>query len=114
MRATRPAVRLTVYTDQPHRGAGPRPVAEFLRCVAELGVAGASAFVGVGGFGASRRLHEAHRLHGPDKTPITVVVVDDAGMIDDVLRIVRQHLPRAVAVIDDVTVIRYHRDEAGR
>lgn len=110
MRSTRRAWRLTIYVAAPHRHDQRHAVGRFLESAATLGIAGGSVFAGFCGFGRGHHLHEAHFLHGPDETPLTIIVIDDRDAITDLLRAQTRLLPGAVAVVDEVTEIRYRRD----
>jgi PII-like signaling protein len=79
---------------------------------ATLGIVGGSVFAGFCSFGRGHHLHEPHMFHASDETPLTVIIVDDRDAINDLLRAMRTLLPHAFAVADEVTVIRYKRDQA--
>lgn len=70
--------QLTFFTQQDRRYAG-KPVAEWLLETArELGVRGATAFVGSEGFGHSRRFHSAHFFELADQpVEVTMAVTDE-------------------------------------
>lgn len=73
---TRRALRVTVYVgegDTVHH----RPLySEIVRRAHRAGLAGASVFRGIEGFGASSRVHTARLLSLSEDLPVTVVMVD--------------------------------------
>ncbi|MDH6141629.1 PII-like signaling protein [Kitasatospora sp. GP30] len=87
MRWGGPALRLTVLvgdTDLWHH----RPLAgEIVRRARAAGLAGASVFHGVEGYGAGRAVHSAGLLSISDGLPVAVVIVDRAERV-------RAFLPR--------------------
>lgn len=73
---------LRVFTGETHK-AGLVPVYE--RIVTEArkhGMAGATAYRGIMGFGKSSRIHSSKILHLSDDMPVIVELVDDADKID--------------------------------
>jgi uncharacterized protein len=97
--------RLTIYLAHAH-GHRER-ITEFLEHIETLGISGASVFPGLCGFGRGQHLHEPHHGHRADETPLEIIVVDDPEIIDDVVYAMKTLLPQAVAVVDEVTAIRY-------
>lgn len=98
-------VRLTIHLAQT-RGQRER-ITEFLEHIATLGVSGASVFPGICGFGRGHHLHELHHGHRADEMPVQIIIVDEPGIVDDVVNALKTLLPQAVAVLDEVTAIRY-------
>ena len=81
MRVESPALRLTVFlTDTGcyhHRPLGN----EIVRRARKAGLAGATVFHGVEGFGASSCIHSAQVMRLRDERPVRIVIVDEAGRI---------------------------------
>lgn len=107
MRTTARATRLTIHCAQPYRHR--QEIDEFLKHINTLGISGASVFPGISGFGRGHHLHDINHGHHADETPIMIIVVDDSGTINDVLRAMHTLLPHAVGITDDVVTIRYDR-----
>jgi uncharacterized protein len=74
-------------------------------------LAGATAYRGVEGYGASTRVHRKHLFTSSD-LPIMVAIVDRAEKIDRFLPTLREMVNEGLIAISDVEVIRYtHRKE---
>src|SRR5512145_3111978 len=80
-----PATRLTVMvgeSDQAHH----HPVyTEIVHRAHAAGMAGASVFRGIEGYGASNHIHTTRILSLSDDLPVSVVIVDGAERIDGFL-----------------------------
>ncbi|WP_435842694.1 DUF190 domain-containing protein [Streptomyces fradiae] len=91
------ATRLTVIlgeADQWHH----RPLyAEVVHRAHEAGLAGASVFRGVEGFGASSVVHTSRLLSLSEDLPVAVVIVDDDARV-------RAFLPRLAGLVDGCLV----------
>ena len=59
--------------------------AEILQRAHKAGLAGASVFHGVGGFGSSGTVHSTHVLSLSDELPLAIVIVDEPQKIQDFL-----------------------------
>jgi len=73
-------------------------------------LAGATAYRGIEGYGASTRIHRKHLLTSSD-LPIMVAIVDTPEKIDRFLPTLKQMISEGLIAMSDVEVIRYtHRD----
>lgn len=73
-------------------------------------LAGATAYRGIEGYGASSRIHRKHRFTSSD-LPIMVAIVDTAEKIERFLPILKDMVSEGLIAISDVEVIRYtHRE----
>ena len=73
-------------------------------------LAGATAYRGIEGYGASTRIHRKHRFTSSD-LPIMVAIVDTAENIDRFLPTLQDMVTEGLIAISDVEVIRYtHRE----
>ncbi|MEJ2579158.1 MAG: DUF190 domain-containing protein [Kineosporiaceae bacterium] len=102
-----PALRLTVYV-----GEGDvvrhRPLySEIVHRAHAAGLAGASVFRGVEGFGASSRVHSSRILSLSEDLPILVVIVDTRERIEAFLPVVEDLVGEGLVVLDEVEVVRY-------
>jgi PII-like signaling protein len=77
-------------------------------------LAGATAYRGIEGYGASSRIHRKHLFTSSD-LPIVVTIIDAEEKIRGFLPAVEQMVSEGLVAISDVDVIRYvHRsDHAG-
>jgi PII-like signaling protein len=101
------ALRLTVYVgedDVVHH----RPLyTEIVHRAHAAGLAGASVFRGVEGFGASSLVHSSRILSLSEDLPIAVVLVDSRERIEAFLPIVEELVGEGLAVVEEVEVVRY-------
>jgi uncharacterized protein len=109
------ATRLTIIvgdTDHFQR----KPVySEIVHRAHRLGLAGASVFRGVEGFGASRHVHTTHVLSLSEDLPVAVVVVDSADRIDAFLPELEELVTEGLIMVDEVDVVKYvGRDATGQ
>lgn len=73
-------------------------------------LAGATAYRGIEGYGASSRIHRKHLFTSSD-LPIMVAIIDTADKIDSFLLILKDMVREGLIAISDVEVIRYsHRE----
>lgn len=100
-----PALRLTVYvgeSDQAHH----RPLyAELVHRAHQAGLAGASVFRGIEGYGATALVHTSRLLDLAEDLPVAVVVVDEEQRIQDFLPQVREAAPEALITLERVEVV---------
>ena len=101
------ARRLTVLVSEGHQWHH-RPVfTEIVHRARAAGLAGASVFRGVEGYGASNLIHTTRLLSLSENLPVAVVIVDDAARIDAFLPQLDELVHEGLAVLEDVEVIRY-------
>ena len=107
MRLTGTALRLTVYLgedDQWHH----RPLyTEIVRRAHDAGLAGASVFRGVEGFGASSLVHTTRLLSLSEDLPVAVVIVDTEERVRGFLPELDELVNEGLVVLDEVEVVRY-------
>lgn len=114
-RLTGTALRVTVFigeTDLWHH----KPVySEIVHRARKAGLAGASVFRGIEGFGASSLIHTQRLLSLSEDLPVAVVIVDDEDKIRAFLPQLDELVTEGLVILDDCEVIRYvGRDEADR
>ena len=74
-------------------------------------LAGATAYRGIEGYGASTRIHRKHLLTSGD-LPVMVAIIDTADKIERFLPALREMVSEGLIAISDVEVIRYtHREK---
>ena len=102
-----PAQRLTVIVgDTDHFRH--RPVyTEIVHRAHEAGLAGASVFRGIEGFGASRHVHTTRILSLSEDLPVAVVIVDSVERIQAFLPELEDLVSEGLITIDDVDVVRW-------
>ncbi|GLX00228.1 DUF190 domain-containing protein [Microtetraspora sp. NBRC 16547] len=107
MRLHGDACRLTIYigeTDQYHH----RPLyTEIVHRAHRKGLAGASVFRGIEGFGASSLIHTSRLLSIGEDLPLAIVIVDTEERITDFVSDLDELLTEGLVTVEPVEVYRY-------
>ncbi|WP_406729951.1 DUF190 domain-containing protein [Streptomyces sp. GD-15H] len=72
----------------------------------EAGLAGASVFRGVEGFGASTVIHAFRLLSGKQDLPLAIVIVDEEERIRRFLSTVKELVTDGLMIVEKVEVVR--------
>jgi PII-like signaling protein len=100
-----PATRLTIYigeSDTWHH----RPLySELIHRAHAAGLAGASVFRGIEGFGSASEVHTTRLLSLSEDLPVAVVVIDAPDRIEAFLPQVEEVVGDGLVTLDDVTVL---------
>lgn len=105
------AKKLTIYIDEKDKSHH-RPVYEALLDILHRnGVAGASVFRGVSGYGADMVLHSSKMLDLSTNLPLKIEAVDTEAKIDSVLPEICEVVEKGLVEVSDTLVIRC---DAGR
>ncbi|MEU6759195.1 DUF190 domain-containing protein [Streptomyces sp. NPDC046685] len=106
-RLTGRAMRVTIFigeTDLWHH----KPVyTEIVHRARKAGLAGASVFRGIEGFGASSLIHTQRLLSLSEDLPVAVVIVDAEDKIRAFLPELDELVAEGLVILDDCEVIRY-------
>ncbi|KLO31701.1 hypothetical protein ABW16_02460 [Mycolicibacter heraklionensis] len=101
------ALRLTVFlgeSDTWHH----RPVySEIVHRAHRAGLAGASVFRGIEGYGASSAIHTTRLLSMSEDLPVSVIIVDAAERIRAFLPELDELVTEGLILLDEVEVIRH-------
>jgi PII-like signaling protein len=109
-----PAKRLTIFigeSDHYHHHSLWHEIVERAR---RSGLAGCSVFRGTEGFGATGHLHSARLLSLSEDLPVAIVIIDASDRIAAFLPQLDELITGGLAIVDDVDVVRYVANPAGR
>ncbi len=104
------AQRVTVYIGNNDTWRGRNLVTAIVEKCRELGIAGATATVGVMGFGKTSRIRRAHLLGLSEDLPERIEIVDQPDRIAMLLPALEELVQGGLIVLEDVQVIRYLHD----
>ncbi|MGW0734274.1 DUF190 domain-containing protein [Streptomyces sp. NPDC002851] len=107
MRLTGEALRVTILigeSDLWHH----RPLySEIVHRARDAGLAGASVFKGIEGFGASSLVHTQRLLSMSEDMPVAILIVDTEDRIRGFLPQLDELVTEGLVILDDCEVIRY-------
>jgi hypothetical protein len=101
------AFRLTVFVGEDDRWHSRPLYTEIVHRAHAAGLAGASVFRGIEGFGASSRVHTARILSLSSDLPVAIVMVDAEERIRAFLPQLDELVAEGLVILDEVEVIRY-------
>jgi uncharacterized protein len=99
--------RLTIYIGESDR-YGHTPLAtEIVHRAHAAGMAGASVFRGVEGYGASNHIHTSRILSLSDDLPVAIVIVDEPASIAQFLVQLDELITEGLVVLEQIEVLKY-------
>lgn len=101
------ALRVTVFVGEDDSWHHKPLVGEIVRRAHAAGLAGASVFRGVEGFGASSVIHTARFLSLSEELPVAIVIVDTEDRIRAFLPQLDEVVGQGLVTLDKVEVIHY-------
>jgi uncharacterized protein len=102
-----PARRVTIFIGESDRYNHKPLYAEIVHRAHQHGLAGASVFRGIEGFGASSRIHTSRLLSLSEDLPMAIIVVDTAEKTEQFLDEVAELVTGGLIIVDDVHVHTY-------
>lgn len=102
-----PARRLTILIGEDDTHHGKPLYTEIVHRAHAAGLAGASVFRGIEGYGASNHIHTSRILSLSDDLPVAVIIVDTAAKIDMFVQQVEELIDEGLILSDNVDVVRY-------
>jgi uncharacterized protein len=106
-RLTGKALRVTVLTGENDTWHHRPLYAEIVHRARAAGLAGATVFRGIEGFGASSLIHTSRLLSLSEDLPIAVVIVDAEPRVREFLPQLDELVEEGLVILDEVEVIRY-------
>lgn len=101
------AKRLRIYLGDSDHYKGQPLYHAIVKKARELGLAGATVYRGIEGFGATSRIHSARLLALSTDLPILVEIVDTEPYIMKILPFLHECLTGGLITIEDVEVLKY-------
>jgi PII-like signaling protein len=99
--------RLTIFIGESDR-FGHTPLAtEIVQRAHAAGLAGATVFRGVEGYGASNHIHTTRLLSLSDDLPVAVIIVDAEERIRGFLEELDELIKEGLVILEDVEVVKY-------
>lgn len=99
--------RLTIFVgESDHIGRTPLAT-EIVHRAHAAGLAGATVFRGVEGYGASNHIHTTRILSLSDDLPMAIVIIDTDDNIREFLPQLDELITEGLVIIDDVEVVKY-------
>jgi hypothetical protein len=99
--------RLTIFVGESDRHGHTPLATEIVQRAHRAGLAGASVFRGVEGYGASNHIHTTRILSLSDDLPIAIVIVDTDEAIQRFIPELDELITEGLVILDDVEVIKY-------
>ncbi|MGW2748253.1 DUF190 domain-containing protein [Streptomyces sp. NPDC001450] len=101
------AVRLTVYIGEDDTWHHKPLYSEIVHRAHAAGLAGASVFRGIEGFGASSRIHTTRLLSLSEDLPVAIVVVDTEERVRAFLPQLDELVGEGLVTLEECEVVRY-------
>ncbi|MGX9882497.1 DUF190 domain-containing protein [Streptomyces sp. NPDC002276] len=114
-RLTGSALRVTVFIGENDTWHHKPLYTEIVHRAHTAGLAGASVFRGIEGFGASSLIHTTRLLSLSEDLPVAIVIVDTEERVQAFLPQLDELVGEGLVILDDCEVIRYvgRADEPG-
>ena len=99
--------RLTIYIGESDRHGHTPLATEIVQHAHRAGLAGASVFRGVEGYGTSNHIHTTRILSLSDDLPMAIVIIDRPAAIAEFLPQLDELITEGLVVLDEVEVVKY-------
>jgi PII-like signaling protein len=99
--------RLSIYIGESDRHGHTPLATEIVQRAHAAGLAGASVFRGVEGYGASNHIHTTRILSLSDDLPMLIVIIDRPEVIDAFVTELDELITEGLVIVDDVEVVKY-------
>ncbi len=99
--------RLSIFIGESDRHGHTPLATEIVQRAHAAGLAGASVFRGVEGYGASNHIHTTRILSLSDDLPILIVIIDRPEAVDAFVAQLDELVTEGLVIVDDVEVVKY-------
>lgn len=99
--------RLTIFVGESDRHGHTPLATEIVQRAHKAGLAGASVFRGVEGYGASNHIHTTRILSLSDDLPMAVIIVDTDERVRAFLTQLDQLIDEGLVIVENVEVVKY-------
>ena len=99
--------RLTIFIGESDRHGHTPLATEIVQRAHAAGLAGATVFRGVEGYGASNHVHTTRILSLSDDLPMAVVIVDSDERIAGFVAELDELVTEGLVIVEDVEVVKY-------
>jgi uncharacterized protein len=100
---------LRIYVDENIKWQNQLLYRAIVEKLLSTGLAGATVFKGIEGYGSSARIHSAQIIEVMENLPVMIEVVDNPKQILKALNVVEPMLPpHCLVTVQDIHVIHYH------
>ncbi|MFJ5269690.1 DUF190 domain-containing protein [Streptomyces sp. NPDC088358] len=106
-RLTGSALRVTIFIGENDTWHHKPLYAEIVHRARAAGLAGASVFRGIEGFGASSLIHTSRLLSLSEDLPVVIFLVDDEERVRAFLPQLDELVVEGLVILDDCEVVRY-------
>jgi uncharacterized protein len=102
------ATRVMIFLSEDDRHAHHGLHDELLARARETGIAGATVWRGIEGFGPSRRVRTNRFPDANSGLPVALELIDDADVVGSFLSVVSELAPGSLVTTEEVRTIRFH------
>jgi PII-like signaling protein len=110
MRIEGPAHLLRIFVNESDRWENRSLYESIVRAAREQGLAGATAFRAIEGFGAAGRVHSVKVLHLSEDVPIVIEIIDQPERIAAFLPTLDEMVAEGIVTVEKVHTFTYRRD----
>jgi PII-like signaling protein len=104
------ALKVTLYLSDGAKHHGVPVYTSLLDFLFKSGIAGATVFKGVAGFGAKHRIHSAHILEISDHLPVVIQFIESREKVEAVLPELEKLAGSGLIEVNETNIIVPHRD----
>jgi uncharacterized protein len=99
------AIKVTVYLCDTAKHHGMPVYSSVLDFLFKSGIAGASVFKGVAGFGAQHRMHSAHIVEISDSLPIKIEFIESREKVEEILEELKKRTTSGLIEMNETTMV---------